>query len=439
MKKINFNYSKSYNFVKEYEVLQFSNFVKETHEMLHNKTGTGSEFLGWLDLPLNFSKHEFERIKRAAAKIKSDSQALVVIGIGGSYLGARAVIEALSHSFYNSLNNSKRETPEIYFAGNNISPKYLTDLLDMLEGKDISINVISKSGTTTEPAIAFRVLREYMEEKYGKGNAADRIYATTDKSRGVMRKLAEKEQYETFIIPDDIGGRYSVLTAVGLLPIAVGGINIDELMDGAAFAYEEYNNPNLMENECYQYAVVRNILYRKEKTTEIMVNYEPSLYYFTEWWKQLFGESEGKDQKGIFPSGVNFTTDLHSMGQYIQDGLRNLFETVLNIEKPSSDIIVKEEKDNMDGLNFLAGKTIDFINKKAMEGTVMAHTDGGVPNLIIDIPKLDAYYLGSLIYFFEKACGVSGYLMGVNPFDQPGVEAYKKNMFALLGKPGYEE
>ncbi|HHY22930.1 MAG TPA: glucose-6-phosphate isomerase, partial [Clostridiaceae bacterium] len=353
--------------------------------------------------------------------------------------GARAVIEALSHSFYNSLNNSKRETPEIYFAGNNISPKYLTDLLDMLEGKDISINVISKSGTTTEPAIAFRVLREYMEEKYGKGKAADRIYATTDKSRGVMRKLAEKEQYETFIIPDDIGGRYSVLTAVGLLPIAVGGINIDELMDGAAFAYEEYNNPNLMENECYQYAVVRNILYRKEKTTEIMVNYEPSLYYFTEWWKQLFGESEGKDQKGIFPSGVNFTTDLHSMGQYIQDGLRNLFETVLNIEKPSSDIIVKEEKDNMDGLNFLAGKTIDFINKKAMEGTVMAHTDGGVPNLIIDIPKLDAYYLGSLIYFFEKACGVSGYLMGVNPFDQPGVEAYKKNMFALLGKPGYEE
>jgi glucose-6-phosphate isomerase len=439
VKKINFNYSKSYNFVKEYEVLQFSNFVKETHEMLHNKTGTGSEFLGWLDLPLNFSKDEFERIKRAAAKIKSDSQALVVIGIGGSYLGARAVIEALSHSFYNSLNNSKRETPEIYFAGNNISPKYLTDLLDMLEGKDISINVISKSGTTTEPAIAFRVLREYMEEKYGKGKAADRIYATTDKSRGVMRKLAEKEQYETFIIPDDIGGRYSVLTAVGLLPIAVGGINIDELMDGAAFAYEEYNNPNLMENECYQYAVVRNILYRKEKTTEIMVNYEPSLYYFTEWWKQLFGESEGKDQKGIFPSGVNFTTDLHSMGQYIQDGLRNLFETVLNIEKPSSDIIVKEEKDNMDGLNFLAGKTIDFINKKAMEGTVMAHTDGGVPNLIIDIPKLDAYYLGSLIYFFEKACGVSGYLMGVNPFDQPGVEAYKKNMFALLGKPGYEE
>jgi len=437
MVKIRFSYSKSQNFIKEQEVMYFSNFVKEAHKMLHNSTGAGNDFLGWVDFPINYDKDELEKIKEAAERIKYNSQALVVIGIGGSYLGARAVIEALSHTFYNNLNSAKRKTPEIYFAGNNISPKYLGDLLDILEGKDISINVISKSGTTTEPAIAFRVLREYMEGKYGTDRAAERIYATTDKTRGAMKKLAEEKKYETFVIPDDIGGRYSVLTAAGLLPIAVSGINIDDLMNGAAFAYGEYNNPNLMENECYQYAAVRNVLYRKEKVIEVMVNYEPSLHYFTEWWRQLFGESEGKDQKGVFPSGVDFTTDLHSMGQYIQDGLRNLFETVISIEKPSSDITIKEEKYNMDGLDFLAGKTMDFVNKKAMEGTIMAHVDGGVPNLIIDIPKLDAYYLGSLIYFFEKACGISGYLMGVNPFDQPGVEAYKKNMFALLGKPGY--
>ncbi|NSW90865.1 MAG: glucose-6-phosphate isomerase [Firmicutes bacterium] len=439
MGTIRFYHSKYGNFIREHEIMYYNSFVKEAHEMLHKKKGAGSDFLGWVDLPANYDREEFKRIKEAAEKIKFNSEALVVVGIGGSYLGARAVIEALSHSFYNFLSGTKRKTPEIYFAGYNISPKYLLDLLDILEDKDISLNVVSKSGTTTEPAIAFRVLREYMERKYGKDGAAERIYATTDKAKGAMRRLAEEEKYETFVIPDDVGGRYSVLTAVGLLPIAVAGINIDAFMDGAAAAYREYNKSNLTENECYQYAAVRNALYRKGKTTEIMVNYEPSLHYFTEWWKQLYGESEGKDQKGIFPAGVDFTADLHSMGQYIQDGLRNIFETVLNVEKPGRDMTIKAEKDDMDGLNYLAGKTMDFVNKKAMEGTIMAHTDGGVPNLIVDIPELNAYYLGSLIYFFEKACGISGYLQGVNPFDQPGVEAYKKNMFTLLGKPGYEK
>lgn len=437
MEKIKFAYSKYGDFVKEYEVMYYNNFVNAAHEMLHKKTGPGNDFAGWVDWPIRYDRDEFKRIKEAAEKIKSDSQALVVIGIGGSYLGARAVIEALSHSFYNLLGTGSRKTPEIYFAGNNISSKYLLDLMDVLDGKDISINVVSKSGTTTEPAIAFRIFKEYMEKKYGKEGAAKRIYATTDKARGAMKKLADEEKYETFVIPDDIGGRYSVLTAVGLLPIAVAGIDIDSLMEGAADAFERYSNPDLKENECYQYAVVRNVLYKKGKTTEIMVNYEPSLHYFTEWWKQLYGESEGKDLKGIFPAGVDFTTDLHSMGQYIQDGLRNIFETVLNIEQPIRDITIKEDKDNIDQLNFLSGKTVDYVNKKAMEGTIMAHADGGVPQLLVDIPKLDAYCMGSLIYFFEKACGISGYLLGVNPFDQPGVEAYKRNMFRLLGKPGY--
>lgn len=436
MKSINFDYSGSLDFIKEREILQLSDQVKMAHRMLHNKEDKNTEFLGWLSLPLNYDRKEFNKIKEVAEKIKSDSQALVVIGIGGSYLGARAVIEALSHTFYNFV-NYKNNIPEIYFAGNNISPKYHMDLIDVLEGKDISVNVISKSGNTTEPAIAFRILREYMEAKYGKKGAADRIYATTDKSRGSMRKFAGDEGYNTFSIPDNIGGRYSVLTAVGLLPIAAAGIDIVELMEGAALACKEYNNPELTENQCYQYAAIRNILYRKEKTIEIMVNYEPSLFYFTEWWKQLYGESEGKDSKGIFPSGVNFTTDLHSMGQYIQDGLRNLFETVLSMEETPKDLLIKEEKDNINGLRFLEDKTMDFVNKKAMEGTTMAHIEGGVPNLSIRVPRINPYYLGALIYFFEKACGISGYLMGVNPFDQPGVEAYKKNMFKLLGKNEY--
>lgn len=439
MQKLGFDYSKALGFINENEVKYFESFVKSAHEMLHNKTGAGNDFLGWVDLPLNYDKEEFERIKLAAEKIKADSDALVVIGIGGSYLGARAAIELLSHSFYNSLPKSKRKTPEIYYVGNNISSTYIVDLLELLEGKDISVNVISKSGTTTEPAVAFRIFKEYMENKYGKAEAGKRIYATTDRARGALKKLATEEKYETFGIPDDVGGRYSVLTAVGLLPIAVSGADIDKIMAGAADAYKLYNNPNLMDNECYKYAAVRNAFYRKGKTTEIMVNYEPSLHFFTEWWKQLYGESEGKDQKGIFPAGVDFTTDLHSMGQYIQDGLRNIFETVLNVETPRKRVVIKEDKDNIDGLNFLAGKDIDFVNKKAFEGTLLAHTDGGVPNLILNVPELSEYWFGNLVYFFEKACGISGYLLGVNPFDQPGVEAYKKNMFALLGKPGYEE
>jgi glucose-6-phosphate isomerase len=407
--------------------------------MLHNKTGAGNDYVGWVDLPLNYDKEEFKRIKTAAEKIKSDSDVLIVIGIGGSYLGAKAAIDLLSHSFYNLLPKSKRKTPEIYFVGNSISSTYIQDLLEVIEGKELSVNVISKSGTTTEPAIAFRIFKELMEKKYGKEEAGKRIYATTDKSKGALKKLATEEKYETFVVPDDIGGRYSVLTAVGLLPIAVCGADIDKMMLGASDAYELYKNTNLQENDCYKYAAVRNALYRKNKTIEIMVNYEPSLHYFTEWWKQLYGESEGKDQKGIFPAGVDFSADLHSMGQYIQDGLRNIFETVINVEKPRKNMIIKEDKDNVDGLNFLASKDIDFVNKKAMEGTLLAHTDGGVPNLIINVPELNEYCFGSLVYFFEKACGISGYLLGVNPFNQPGVEAYKKNMFALLGKPGFEE
>lgn len=439
MQKITFDSSKASSFLSEYEINYFEGYVKQAHEMLHGKTGPGSDFLGWVDLPLNYDKEEFARIKKSAEKIKSDSEVLIVIGIGGSYLGARAAIEMLSHSFYNMLPKSKRKTPEIYFVGNNISSTYVTDLLELIEGKEVSVNVISKSGTTTEPAVAFRIFKEYLENKYGKQEARKRIYATTDKARGALKKLADEEGYESFVIPDDVGGRFSVLTAVGLLPIAVCGADIDKIIQGAADACKLYNSEDFKNNDCYRYAAARNALYNKNKTTEIMVNYEPSLHFFTEWWKQLYGESEGKDQKGIFPAGVDFTTDLHSMGQYIQDGLRNLFETVIHVGKAKKSITIKEDKDNIDGLNFLAGKEMDFVNSKAFEGTLLAHTDGGVPNFIINVPELNDYYFGNMVYFFEKACGISGYLLAVNPFDQPGVEAYKKNMFALLGKPGYEE
>lgn len=439
MANITLDYSKVLGFVNMEEIKGLEGQIKDAHEKLHNKTGAGSDFLGWVTLPKDYDKEEFERIINAAERIKTNSDALVVIGIGGSYLGARAAIEMLNHTFYNVLPKHKRKTPEIYFAGNNISPVYMRDLLDVLEGKEISVNVISKSGTTTEPAIAFRIFKEYMENKYGKEGAKERIYATTDKAKGALRKLAEEEGYETFVIPDDVGGRYSVLTAVGLLPIAVSGVDIKEMMQGALDGMKEYSNLDVINNPAYLYAAIRNALYRKGKTVEIMANYEPGLHYFAEWWKQLFGESEGKDGKGIYPASVDFTTDLHSMGQYIQDGLRHIFETVLNVEKPRYDVEIKEDKDNIDGLNFLAGKTMDFVNKKAFEGTVLAHTDGNVPNIIINIPELTPYYFGKLVYMFEKACGISGYMLGVNPFDQPGVEAYKKNMFALLGKPGYEE
>jgi glucose-6-phosphate isomerase len=438
MGRIRFDHSNALNFINQYEIDYLRSFIKTAHDMLHGKTGQGSDYTGWVDLPLEYDKDEYKRIKEAAERIKSNSDIFVVIGIGGSYLGAKAAIEALSHSFYNLLPASERKTPQIFFAGNNVSQVYLSDLLDIVKDKDISVNVISKSGTTTEPAIAFRIFKELMEKKYGKEGASRRIYATTDRSRGALKGLADKEKYETFVIPDDVGGRYSVLTAVGLLPIAVSGVDIDKMMEGAAAAHDTYSAASLELNECYQYAAVRNILYRKNRVIEIMVNYEPSLHYFTEWWKQLYGESEGKDRKGIFPAGVDFTTDLHSMGQYIQDGLRNIFETVLNVEKTARAITIKEEKEDIDGLNYLAGRDMVFVNKKALDGTILAHIDGGVPNLLLDIPELSPYYFGNLVYFFEKACGISGYLLGVNPFDQPGVEAYKKNMFALLGKPGFE-
>ena len=431
--------SKTAPFLKENELDYMEDLVKAAHEKIHNKTGAGNDFLGWVDLPINYDKAEFERIKAAAKKIQSDSEVLIVIGIGGLYLGARAAIEMLSHSFHSALDASKRKTPQIFFVGNNISSTYMADLLEVIEGKDVSVNVISKSGTTTEPAIAFRIFKAYLEKKYGKEEAKKRIFATTDKAKGALKSLADAEGYETFVVPDDVGGRFSVLTAVGLLPIAVAGISIDEMMQGAADAREKYSNPSLKENACYQYAAARNALYNKGKAIEILVNYEPSLHYFNEWWKQLYGESEGKDGKGLFPAAVDFSTDLHSMGQYIQEGRRNLIETVLNVEEVSKKIFIEETPDDGDGLNFLAGKTMDFVNKKAFEGTLLAHNDGGVPNMIVNIPELSAYYFGQLVYFFEKACGISGYLLGVNPFDQPGVEAYKKNMFALLGKPGYED
>jgi glucose-6-phosphate isomerase len=436
---LKFDYSKALAFVHQHEIDYFAEPIRLAHDQLHNQTGTGSEYLGWIDLPIAYDKAEFARIQKAAKQIQSDSDALVVIGIGGSYLGARAAIEMLSHSFYNLMPKGKRTTPEIYFVGNNISSTYVTHLLQLLVGKDISVNVISKSGTTTEPAIAFRIFRELLEKKYGKEAARKRIYATTDRAQGALKKLATEEGYESFIIPDDVGGRYSVLTPVGLLPIAVAGIDIEAMMQGAADASKLYANPNVNENECYQYAAVRNALYRKGKATEILVNYEPALHFVSEWWKQLFGESEGKDNKGIFPAAVDFSTDLHSMGQFVQEGSRNLFETVIQVEVVAEQIVIGTDADNLDGLNFLSGKTMDFINKKAFQGTMLAHLDGGVPNLIVTIPNISPYSFGYLVYFFEKACGISGYLLGVNPFDQPGVEAYKKNMFALLGKPGYEK
>ena len=433
MKNITLDYKKALSFFSEEEIASIKPQVEAAHNTLHNKTGAGNDFLGWVDLPKNYDKEEFARIKKAAEKIRNNSDVLIVIGIGGSYLGAKAAIDFLKGPFYNFESKT-----QIFFAGNSISPNYINGLLRAIEGKDVSVNIISKSGTTTEPAIAFRIFKNYLEDRYGKEEAKNRIFATTDKARGALKNLADSEGYETFVVPDDVGGRYSVLTAVGLLPIAVSGADIDKLMEGAADAAELYANDNLDENECYQYAAVRNILYRKNKTIEMLVNYEPELQYFIEWWKQLYGESEGKDNKGIFPAGASFSTDLHSMGQYIQDGIRNIFETVLYVENPKEDITIKEDSDNVDGLNFLAGKTVDFVNKKAFEGTLLAHTDGGVPNLILKLKALDEYTLGQLVYFFEKACGISGYILGVNPFNQPGVESYKKNMFALLGKPGYE-
>ena len=418
-------------------ISEMNDIVLENHKRLHENPDDENEFLGWVNLPENYDREEFERIKKAAYKIQSDSDVLIVIGIGGSYLGARAVIEALNSCFCNMLPGNKRKYPMIIFAGNNLSSNYMNDLLELIGQKDISLNVISKSGTTTEPAIAFRILKEAIENKYGFEEAKKRIYVTTDKRRGALKTVADKEGYESFVIPDNVGGRFSVLTAVGLLPIATAGIDIDKLMKGARDAREKYMDSSVKFNDCYKYAVVRNLLYNSEKKVEVLANYEPCMHYFTEWWKQLYGESEGKDGKGIFPAGVDLTTDLHSMGQYIQDGERIMMETVLVVEEPKSDIIVKEDTDNNDGLNYLAGKGLDYINKKAMEGTIEAHVTGNVPNLKISIDKLDEENLGHLIYFFEKSCAMSGLILGVNPFNQPGVEEYKRNMFRLLEKPGY--
>ncbi len=423
--------------VFEKSVMKYAKQVSEIHKKLHGKAEDENEFCGWLNLPTDYDKEEFEKIKKAAKKIQSNSDILLVIGIGGSYLGARAVIESLTNTFFNMQDKHERKTPQILYVGNNLSTNYINDLIDYIGDKDISINVISKSGTTTEPAIAFRIFREIMENKYSLKEARSRIYVTTDANKGALKELAKKEKYTTFVIPDNIGGRYSVLTAVGLLPIAVAGIDIDKLMEGARIAQDRYSDENLKYNECYKYAVVRNLLYEKEKNIEILVTYEPKLHYFIEWWKQLFGESEGKEQKGIYPSGAEFTTDLHSLGQYIQEGRRNLFETVINVEKTENDITMKLEEDDLDKLNYLEGKTLNFVNKKAMEGTIEAHTEGDVPNIVINIEKLDANNIGQLIYFFELACAMSGSILGINPFNQPGVEKYKKNMFRLLGKPGY--
>ena len=436
--KVTFDYSKVTPFVKDHEVAQMKKAVLDVKEMLVSKTGAGNDFLGWIDLPVNYDKEEFARIKKAAAKIQSDSDVLIVIGIGGSYLGARAAIEFLSHSFYNVISKEQRKTPEIYFVGNSISSTYLKHLIDVIGDRDFSLNMISKSGTTTEPAIAFRVLKKLAEDKYGKEGAAKRIYATTDKAKGSLKNLATEEGYETFVVPDDIGGRFSVLTAVGLLPIAVSGADIDRLMEGAASGRKHALEAEYEDNDALLYAALRNILLRKGKCIEILANYEPAVHYVSEWWKQLYGESEGKDQRGIFPASVDLTTDLHSMGQFIQDGSRNLFETVIDVETSREEIIIGEEPVDLDGLNYLAGKTVDFVNKSAMNGTVLAHTDGQVPNMMVHVPEVNEFYLGELFYFFEFACGISGYLLGVNPFNQPGVESYKKNMFALLGKPGYE-
>lgn len=432
--KVNFDNAK----VFEKKVMKYADRVSEIHKKLHEKADDENEFCGWINLPTNYDKKEFARIKKAAKKIQSDSDILLVIGIGGSYLGARAVIEALNNSFYNMQDKTQRKTHQILYVGNTLSPNYISELVNYIGDKDISLNVISKSGTTTEPAIAFRIFREIMENKYSLKEARSRIYVTTDSKKGALKTLADKEKYETFVIPDNVGGRYSVLTAVGLLPIAASGIDIDALMEGARIAQDRYADENLKYNECYKYAALRNVLYEEEKNIEILVAYEPKMHYFIEWWKQLFGESEGKEEKGIYPSGAEFTTDLHSLGQYIQEGRRNLFETVINVENPENDITLKKEEDDMDNLNYLSGRTLDYVNKKAMQGTIAAHVEGDVPNIVVNIDRLDANNMGQLIYFFELACAMSGSILGINPFNQPGVEKYKKNMFKLLGKPGYD-
>ncbi len=439
MAKVTFDYSKAKKFVRDEEVANMKNQILEARKVLLSGDGAGSDFLGWVDLPVNYDREEFDRIKKAAEKIKSDSDVLLVLGIGGSYLGARAAINFLRHNFYNTVSKEIRKTPEIYFAGNSLSGTYLANLVDVIGDRDFSINVISKSGTTTETSVAFRLFREMAEKKYGREGAAKRIYATTDRAKGALKTLADTEGYETFVIPDDVGGRFSVLTAVGLLPIAVSGADIDALMKGAEEGRAAAIGCDYETNDALQYAALRNIFLRKGKSVEILANYEPSLHYTAEWWKQLFGESEGKDQRGLFPASVDLTTDLHSMGQFIQDGSRVMFETVLDVEKPRQDVTIGEDAENLDGLNFLAGKTMNFADKAAMNGTILAHTDGNVPNLLVKIPEQTEEYLGQLFYFFEFACGVSGYVLGVNPFNQPGVESYKKNMFALLGKPGYED
>lgn len=437
MTHIKFDYEKAMTFFGEHELTQMCDLVKNIHHTIHEGTGAGSDFLGWVNLPENYDKEEFARIQTAAKKIQSDSEVLVVIGIGGSYLGARAAIEMLNKTFDNF--NAKEGKPQIIFVGHHLSSSYTHDLIEYLQDKSFSINVISKSGTTTEPAVAFRIFKKLLEEKYGKEEAKSRIYATTDANRGALKSLSNTEGYETFVVPDDVGGRYSVLTAVGLLPIAASGIDILQMMTGANDARKDLSSSELEENIAYQYATIRNVLYNKGYTIEMLINYEPSLQYFNEWWKQLFGESEGKDFKGIYPSSANFSTDLHSLGQYVQEGRRDIFETVVKVNTPRADVTIEADEQDLDGLNFLAGKSMDFVNTKAFQGTLLAHTDGGVPNLVVEIPKQDAYTFGYLVYFFELSCAMSGYLLGVNPFNQPGVEAYKQNMFALLGKPGFEE
>lgn len=439
MSRVTFDYSKAKTFISEHEIVSMKKIAENAKAELLGREGAGNDFLGWIDLPVDYDKEEFARIKEAAKKIQGDSEVLLVIGIGGSYLGARAAIEFLRHNFYNMVSKEIRKTPEIYYVGNSISSTYLKHLMDVIGERDFSVNIISKSGTTTEPAIAFRIFKEMLEKRYGKEEAAKRIYATTDKARGALKNLSTEEGYETFVVPDDVGGRFSVLTAVGLLPIAVSGADIDQLMAGAADARDRALNASYEENDAVLYAAIRNILHRKGKAVEILANYEPSLHYVSEWWKQLYGESEGKDQKGILPASVDLTTDLHSMGQFIQDGSRIMYETVMEVEESAEEILIGEEPVDLDGLNYLAGKSVDFVNKNAMNGTILAHTDGNVPNLLVKIPRQDEFSLGQLFYFFEFACGVSGYILGVNPFNQPGVESYKKNMFALLGKPGYEK
>lgn len=434
-KNITFDFKGAEDYIKEHELEYLEPRVTQAHELLHNLEGPGREYAGWVDWPLRYDRIEFQRIQAAGQKIREKAEVFVVIGIGGSYLGARSALELLTHTFYNGLSREKRRGPEIYFAGHNISPVYLKHLLEVIQGKDVYINVVSKSGTTLEPALAFRAFKDLIEKNHGKDGARERIFATTDQEKGALKKLSEEEGYETFTVPEDVGGRYSVLTPVGLLPIAVGGIDLEEMMAGASKGCDLFGERKLKNNHSYQYGAVRNLLYLKGKTIELLVNYEPSFHYFGEWWKQLFGESEGKENKGIFPASMTFSTDLHSLGQYVQDGYRNLFETTLWVESPAVDMTILEQSEDLDGLNYLSGKTIHHVNEKAFQGTVMAHREGGVPNLKISIPEITPYYYGQLVYFFEKACGMSGYLLGVNPFDQPGVEAYKKNMFKLLGKP----